>query len=410
MLFTSLHRELGRRPGPITPEMITAAITEGIAETDDLDWKAKLYDEKNLKQSDYPKDVAAMANRGGGVIVLGVDETDKRAASIVDVGEITEGYERTLASIAVSAITPPVFGIAVHSIATPQGTVVAVVVPGSVDGPHLIYRNDYFGAPVRNGPNTAWMREREVEAMYRARFDARKNAAGALDALYDEAVIGRDANNRAWLIGVAHPRLPVTEQERPTVESAREILRAAEKHSCSLVFADAATHPLDCVDRFGLRAGLRRWVAPNARTGRRLWAESWVGIHYDGSVTLASAIGGRSEIPDANLRGNIIVSPDVEAAVADVLGVVRATSLLRGIDEFDIRIGIESNLSEPTVIGFVDFARFIDEFSTPLARYTPVSATIRSGSDWDSFHEQAQGLALDCVNQGGLTQLRVFNK
>jgi hypothetical protein len=51
--------------------MITDAISERIAETDDLDWKSKLYDEKALKQSEFPKDVAAVANRRGGVLVLG---------------------------------------------------------------------------------------------------------------------------------------------------------------------------------------------------------------------------------------------------------------------------------------------------------------------------------------------------
>ena len=410
MLFTSLHRELGRGPGPITSDMISAAVTEGVAETDDLDWKSKLYDEKNLKQSDFPKDVAAMANRGGGVIVLGVDETDKRATTIIDVGEVGEGYERTLATVAVSAISPPVFGVTAHPIATDRGTVLAVVVPGSVDGPHLIYRNDYFGAPVRNGPNTEWMKERQVEAMYRSRFDARQNAASALEFLYNEASAGRDTSNRAWLIGVAHPRLPVIVHERPSADRANEILQAAETHACSLVFADAGTHPLDCVDVSNLRAGLRRWVAPNTRTDRRNWAESWVGVHYDGSVTVATAIGGRPATPDGHLPGNVIDSPDVEAAVADVLGVVRATSLLRGIDEFDIRIGIEADLADPLVIGYTSGNRFIDDYSTPVARYTPVSATIRPGNDWDSFHEQAKGLALDCVNQGGLTRLRVFNE
>jgi hypothetical protein len=255
--------------------MITVAIAEGIAETDDLDWKSKLYDEKNLKQSDFPKDVAAMANRGGGVIVLGVDEVDKRATEIVDVGDVTEGYERTLATVAVSAITPPVFGISAHPVATDRGTVLVVVVPGSVDGPHLIYKNDYFGAPVRNGPNTEWMKERQIEAMYRARFDARQNAVGALEVIYDEASAGRDINNRAWFIGVAHPRLPVIEHERFSADRAREILQGAVKHATSLVSANAATHPLACVDRSSLRAGLRRWVAPNTQTERQNWAESW---------------------------------------------------------------------------------------------------------------------------------------
>lgn len=410
VLFTSIHRELGHGPGPFTPGMITDAVAARLAETDDLDWKSKLYEEKNLNQTDFPKDVAAMANRGGGVIVLGVEEADKKATKIVDVGKVTEGYERTLASVAVSAISPPVFGVIVQPITTDQGTVVAVVVPGSSDGPHLIYRNHYFGAPVRNGPDTEWMKERQIEAMYRARFDARRNAANTLEALYREALAGRDTTERAWFIGVAHPRLPIVDHTRPPAAKAQEIFNAAIMHSLSLVLTEKAKRPLHCVDESHLRAGLRRWVAPNSQTGRNSWAESWISVHHDGSVTVTTSIGGRPGIP-SGLPGNFIESPEFEAAIADLMGVIRATCVLRGTDEFDVRIGVESEHPDPLLIGYVDdFNNFVHDFSTPIARYTPVTATIRPGDDWNSFHQQAQDLMLDCVNQGGLTQLRAFNE
>lgn len=35
---------------------------------------------------------------------------------------------------------------------------IAVIVPASVDGPHLIYRGEHFGAPVRNNADTVWMK------------------------------------------------------------------------------------------------------------------------------------------------------------------------------------------------------------------------------------------------------------
>jgi hypothetical protein len=42
-----------------------------------------------------------------------------------------------------------------------------VVVPASTEGPHLIYRDDLFGAPIRNDADTEWMKERQIDAMYR---------------------------------------------------------------------------------------------------------------------------------------------------------------------------------------------------------------------------------------------------
>jgi hypothetical protein len=80
------------------------------------------------------------------------------------VGELTENHERTLRSAAVTAISPPVFGLDIVELGGEGNRCVAVAVPASVDGPHLIYRNDFFGAPIRNDADTVWMKEREVAA------------------------------------------------------------------------------------------------------------------------------------------------------------------------------------------------------------------------------------------------------
>lgn len=155
----------------------------GTAEASDLDWKSKLYPAKGLPPTDFPKDVAAMANSGGGVIVCGVLESQKAATGRVDAGELDEAHERSLCSVAVTAITPPVFGLTVHRLDSGGKRAVVIEVPASLDGPHLIYRDEYFGAPVRNGSDTVWMRERQIEAMYRARFssDARSVTAIVID-------------------------------------------------------------------------------------------------------------------------------------------------------------------------------------------------------------------------------------
>lgn len=192
MIFTALHRALGVTPGPLTDELLEAAVSGGVVETNDLDWKSELPPAKGLPQTDFPKDVAAMANSGGGVIVFGVRESQKAATERVDVGEFDEGYERSLRSAAITAISPPVFGLNVHRLGTKGARAVVVEVPASVDGPHLIYRNDYFGAPVRNDSDTVWMKERQIEAMYRARFDERRHASEALGNLFAEAAVGRE--------------------------------------------------------------------------------------------------------------------------------------------------------------------------------------------------------------------------
>ncbi|MCU1699123.1 MAG: transcriptional regulator [Mycobacterium sp.] len=124
------------------------------------------------------------------------------------------------------------FGLEIHQLGT-NPRAVAVIVPASVDGPHLIYRGEYFGAPIRNNADTVWMKERQIEAMYRARFDERRRSNEAIDSLYAEATVGRDTANRAWLIAVAHPRIPGT-LVRPTREEAQAIFKQAEKITLTL--------------------------------------------------------------------------------------------------------------------------------------------------------------------------------
>ncbi|WP_434092876.1 RNA-binding domain-containing protein [Streptomyces halstedii] len=50
-----------------------------------------------MTQTGFPKDVAAMANGSGGLIVYGVEESQKAATGRVDIGEFDETYERCAA-------------------------------------------------------------------------------------------------------------------------------------------------------------------------------------------------------------------------------------------------------------------------------------------------------------------------
>src|SRR5690348_6265646 len=133
MTFTALHRAIGAPPGPLTDELLDAVVAAGATETYDLDWKSQLPAARALPQSDFPKDVAAMANSGGGVIVYGVRESQRVASERVDVGEFDEAYERSLRSAAVTAITPPVFGLQVYRLGSVGKRAVVVEIPASTD-------------------------------------------------------------------------------------------------------------------------------------------------------------------------------------------------------------------------------------------------------------------------------------
>jgi hypothetical protein len=411
MSFTALYRAVGAAPGPLTGSLLDAAVAAGVVETSDLDWKSELPPAKGLTQTDFPKDVAAMANSGGGVIVYGVRESQKAATERVDVGEIAETYERALRSAAITAISPPVFGLNVHCLGTDGSRAVIVEVPASVDGPHLIYRNEYFGAPVRNDSDTAWMKERQIEAMYRARFDQRRHATEVLDSLFTDASAGRDTDMRAWLIAVAHPRIPRV-RDRLSREAARAVLSKAAELALSYA-GHGGIHPLESMDRLNPRPGLRRWVAVNTATGEgSMWKEAWASIHWDGSVTLAAAAGGHRLSRDEHLEGWQVESSAIECAIADLMALIRATAEATDNDEYEVRVGINwaggiywSGRQPLTILTKDNLGYAYEGVSTPLHSYTPVETTVNAVESDLDYYWHVHDLAQDCVNQGGVSNV-----
>ena len=411
MLFTALHRALGISPGALTDAMIDASVANRVAETDDLDWKSHLPPSNGIQATDFPKDVAAMANSGGGTLVYGVEAEEKAATGRRDVGHLTERHEQALRSAAVTAISPPVFGLGVFEIAGESGKrAVVIVVPPSSDGPHLIYKGECFGAPFRNDADTFWMKERQIEAAYRARFDERRHAGEALANLYAEIAAGRDTRSHAWLIAVAHPRLPST-TTAPSREEARKMLQSA--HDLAPHYADTSvTHAIQNLNINDPRPGLRRWNAVNSATDERnRWREAWAAIHHDGSVVLATAIGGARTTLDGYAPGNRIDSARIESSVADFMALVRTVSEARGTDAYESRVGINWTGDSPLIIHTAD--RFGGEFDTnsiPLARYTPVDVTVIADASELDYTRQVHGLAQDCINQGGISNVRLIAK
>ena len=410
MIFTALHRALGRPPGPLTDELLDAAVAAGAQETDDLDWKRELPPAKSAPQSDFPKDVAAMANSGGGVIVYGVEESEKAATGRVDVGLFDEKHERSLRSAAITAITPPVFGLDVVRLGGEGRRAVAVVVPASVDGPHLIYKQDYFAAPVRNDADTVWMKERQIEAMYRARFDERRHAAEAIGRLFDEAAAGRDTGERAWFVAVGRPRIPRAGVERPSRFHARTVFVEARQLGFELA-PGSEVHPLYHVDVLNPRPGLRRWVAVNvATTEATRSAQAWASMHHDGSVTLAAAVGGRP-LPRRNgsFEGRQVESTALEAAVADFMALVRVTGQATGSSEYDVRVGLEWTGAGPLALLTVSaLGHVYDDGALSVHRFTPVASTVNAGAAEGEFFRQVHDLAQDCVHQGGIAQVQLI--
>lgn len=404
MLFTPLHRLLGRPPGPLTDDMIDEAVTLQLAETDDLDWKAEAPETGGLSRHDIVKDMAAMANSGGGLLVYGVTETDSRASGRQNVGVRDERYETALTSVALSAITPPIFGVKVYQLGQPDLRAIVVVIPESDEVPHLVYRNEYFGAPRRNGAATTWLREREVESMYRARFDARRYADTALAELSERALDGY-RRGALTFVAVARPSIEVTRTEAPPRSEARELMETAQELTLRLSNSNGG-HPLDHLHTMHPRTGLRRWQAWTV-PGTRQWDEARVAIHHDGSVTVVTEVGGRPRM-GASAPPWVVNTVELESAVADFMALIRVVGEQRGIPAYVARVTVYSGVQQAMMLEIGDeFGQPTSGGSVPIPSFEPIELSVRTDVTLAEYHQAVRQLALDCTTQGGVDFLRV---
>lgn len=405
MDFTPLHRALGRQPSDLTNELLDEAVAEGLVETDDLDWKEEFPPSKGLSKTDVPKDIAAMANRGGGMIIYGVKEDQKKAIERAHIDDFDENYERTYRSVAITAITPPVFGLDIRVLGK-NPMAVAVIVPPSVDGPHLIYKDNYFGAPIRNDADTAWMKESQIETMYKARFDERRRSDEALESLYAETVNGKNTDERAWFIAVARPRI-ATVAKKMEKEDAKVILDKAINRLKSFS-PSGYVSPLDrSIDRFNLRQGLRKWIAPSSVSHRGNWSEASAEIYYDGSVTFAAGVGGFPYASGLEWKGNEVEVRAIERDVTEFLYLLRESAAALSNDDYEVCVGIEVTTEDRLIVFPFDrmFNRATQSGAVDLVAYTPLISSVNARTSDEDFYRQVYQIIEDCVNQCGISEL-----
>ncbi|MGW7097527.1 AlbA family DNA-binding domain-containing protein [Streptomyces sp. NPDC054874] len=65
---------LGRHPDDLTEDDLQRAVDSQIPEGVDLDWKKDFYPGTDAGKKELAKDVCAMANTAGGMVVVGVDD------------------------------------------------------------------------------------------------------------------------------------------------------------------------------------------------------------------------------------------------------------------------------------------------------------------------------------------------
>lgn len=217
-----------RLPDDLTAAVVVRLASEGMTEDSDLDFKAQPWASGADGAAELAKDVAAMANSGGGLIMVSVAEVAGRASKLLSTPN-DERVQRSWREILVSRFAPLVPGVEVTHLTTQtDGTGVwLLAIPASPDAPHAVRLNgtsslvDSQGKgqnsllwPVRNGPDTRYLSESEVSQRYRDRHARRDGDSARALALVSDATQGlapgglSSPNGAAYLLVSCLPSSP----------------------------------------------------------------------------------------------------------------------------------------------------------------------------------------------------------
>jgi len=145
----------------IDENLLNQVCSEQWDESSTLEFKAMLPQagQEDRPKQEFLKDVAALANAGGGDIVYGVSEVNGKANALVPIQEAqhsADATRRRLGQWLESGVEPRVGGIDMHSVRLASGNYILVVrVPASFQRPHRARVGAHWQWPVRSGTHTA---------------------------------------------------------------------------------------------------------------------------------------------------------------------------------------------------------------------------------------------------------------
>jgi hypothetical protein len=198
-LFDATDAELWRAFG--------RAIDAEIPEADDLDFKRDWWG----RAEEIAKDCAAVANAGGGVIIVGIDDAGRDVAADWATFEKPAGFDERVQQVTASSTAPKLPVVRTRWVPKPDdnGTGIAVVaVPRSPQSPHaVVYTKQRFGYPVRRSSTTDWLSESEVADRYRNRFEMARSDQDRAQEIQDAARPALDRASAVWVTVALVPSL-----------------------------------------------------------------------------------------------------------------------------------------------------------------------------------------------------------
>lgn len=291
-----LHRLTSRLDAEIdelTPAHLQALCDLHIPEDVDLDFKSEdAYTTSGQDGLDeLAKDVTALANARGGLIVTGIKEDSQGRAHSLSAVAVSDKKIGQMYNGLRARVVPYLPDIWISNLETVAGSgtgYVLIAVPGSAIAPHAVRMTSrpQYSFARRVGRTTAWLEESEIAALYRDRFrlaeEHRDKVMKVLEAGSEWARRMRPASaDRIWLELALVPSVPADRFVEPT--HIIDLSGFFKEHSK----AGAAPHPVLNGFEGQTPAVLRGRVRLEPRGASNAAMEAYA----DGRVYLRSEVG-----------------------------------------------------------------------------------------------------------------------
>lgn len=277
---------LGSTLSGIDEGHLNALVAAGIREDQDLDYKENRYQDKDSGTSEIAKDVAAMANQVGGLIIIGIKEdTQARADSLTPIKVDDKERSRIHGAVA-DRVRPSVAGLSVEIVETAakDGTGYYVIsVPHSASAPHATLREakeaPWLAYPQRNGAMTTYLSEAQIAARYRDRFELARSQIDKLERLDRDALRPHNRVPATLAVGI----VPWLRGNRPLSGNGLTV----GTYVRDLVTSSEIPRMSGLDTRYSIARGRQRFYSPDLafelHTDGSAWAESWIGSEPSGT-------------------------------------------------------------------------------------------------------------------------------
>lgn len=203
----------------LTEAAVDRIVSQSVQESEVLDFKKELWIKGGNPnwpdELEFAKDVSALANHKGGIVLVGVDEAKRAAISKHPIPATvdSEAEERRLRAALINHQAPLATCEFVWIPVGAGGHYLAVVVPNSPRAPHAVVTTDRrrpIRYPLRHGQDTNWLTEPEVADRYRRRFEGQADAAERHARISLEGFDAIQTTDGVWLFVTITPESPAS--------------------------------------------------------------------------------------------------------------------------------------------------------------------------------------------------------